>query len=89
MVPVELVYVALGKDPIYRHVSLLAGATVADALQQSELWNDYPETNGLSLGIFSKTVSLDTVLKSGDRIEIYRPLVSSPKDKRRQRARKK
>jgi hypothetical protein len=33
-------------------------------------------------------VRLDTVLRDGDRVEVYRPLVADPKEVRRQRARR-
>lgn len=86
MVRVELVYVPEDGSPIRRHVVLSPGATVADALEQSHLRQDHPETNSLLFGIFSKPALLDTVVKEGDRIEIYRPLLLSPKENRRQRA---
>lgn len=40
----------------------------------------------LDLGICGKAVSLDTVLKPNDRVEIYRPLTLDPKERRRQLA---
>ena len=86
MVRVELVYVPEGMPPIRCHVVLSPGATVADALEQSHLRQDYPTTNSLSFGIFSKPVVLETVVKNGDRIEVYRPLLLDPKENRRQRA---
>ena len=39
----------------------------------------------LQVGIFSQKCSLDHVLEPGDRIEIYRPLLIDPKERRRQR----
>ena len=39
-----------------------------------------------AVGIFSRKVPLDHVLRDGDRIEIYRPLTADPKEMRRQRA---
>jgi putative ubiquitin-RnfH superfamily antitoxin RatB of RatAB toxin-antitoxin module len=38
------------------------------------------------IGIFGKQVTLDTLLKPGDRVEIYRPLLLSPTEARRLRA---
>ena len=43
----------------------------------------------LKLGIYSRRVNLDTVLKEGDRIEIYCPLHIDPKAARLKRAQKK
>jgi hypothetical protein len=38
------------------------------------------------VGIFGKAVKLSQVLKSGDRVEIYRPLLNDPKEARRRKA---
>ena len=89
MVRVELVYVTFDKSLVHLQLSLEVGATVADALKLSGILQSNPEVQGLALGIFSKQVTMDTLLKSGDRIEIYRPLTLDPKEKRRQRAKKK
>ncbi|MDP1603692.1 MAG: RnfH family protein [Legionella sp.] len=86
MVNVEIVYVKSDKSLVHEKCTLSDGATVADALEVSGILVNYPETEGLQLGIFSKRVTTETRLKNGDRIEIYRPLVNDPKDKRRLRA---
>ncbi|MBT5007337.1 MAG: RnfH family protein, partial [Halieaceae bacterium] len=38
------------------------------------------------LGIFSKVVAPSQVLRDGDRVEIYRPLIADPKEVRKARA---
>ena len=66
------------------------GCSATQAIEQSKLLNQF----GLSLegeksipiGIFGKQVSLDTILKPNDRVEIYRPLLLSPTEARRLRA---
>lgn len=87
MVKIELVYVAKDSTTLQVKMELKQGATVEDALIESRIYHLHPETNGLPVGIYAKQVSLDTVLKEGDRVEIYRPLALDPKEKRRQRAR--
>lgn len=87
MVDIELVYVPFRQKAIHLKLTLSEGATVEDALEQSGLRTQHPEINDMATGIFSKVVALDTVVKAGDRIEIYRPLWDDPKEKRRQRAR--
>jgi uncharacterized protein len=87
MVHVELVYVCLDKLVVQYHIALADGAHVIDAIQHSGIYNAYPETKGLSVGIYSKVVSFDRVLNEGDRIELYRPLMLDPKDNRRKKAR--
>jgi putative ubiquitin-RnfH superfamily antitoxin RatB of RatAB toxin-antitoxin module len=65
------------------------GATVADAIAQSgirEAWPDL-EIRADRVGIFARKASLDTMLRDGDRVEIYRPLKIDPKEARRKRAR--
>lgn len=86
MVKIEVVYV--NQDGIVFHVTLNLeeGATVADALKNSEVFSIHPECEGSAVGIYAKSVSLDRLLKNGDRIEIYRPLLRDPKEKRRQLA---
>ncbi|MBI0093878.1 MULTISPECIES: RnfH family protein [Gilliamella] len=41
------------------------------------------------IGIYGKRCDLNDLVKNGDRIEIYRPLINDPKEIRRRRAAKK
>ena len=88
MVNIEIVYIPMGKTAIHLQLSLDRGASVADALHQSGLLTLHPEIKEMSVGIFAKGVSLDTKVHSGDRIELYRPLMIDPKEQRRKRAQK-
>lgn len=63
-------------------VELPEGATVREALQAAGM------KEGEALGIFGRRVEADTRLADGDRVEIYRPLVLDPKERRRERARR-
>jgi putative ubiquitin-RnfH superfamily antitoxin RatB of RatAB toxin-antitoxin module len=40
------------------------------------------------VGIFGAPASPDAPLRDGDRVELYRPLISDPKQARRERAKK-
>jgi uncharacterized protein len=64
-------------------VQLPAGAVVRDAIRASGM-----EADPNAVGVFGKRVAPDTPLADGDRVEIYRPLSLDPKERRRQRARK-
>lgn len=66
-------------------------STVKDAILTSGIFDQFPELilEELVVGIFSKKCELSTVLKEGDRVEIYRPLTIDPKTARRLRAEKK
>ena len=61
-------------------VELPAGATVREALGASGM------TAQGAVGVFGRVVNLQTKLKDGDRVEIYRPLAADPKEQRRRRA---
>ncbi len=61
------------------------GATVEEALKHSKLLKELPDLVIDKVGIFGKLVSLDTVLRAGDRIEVYRPLKADPKERRRKK----
>lgn len=65
-----------------------AGATVADAIAASGIRERHPdlEIRADRVGIFARRVTLDTPLRAGDRVEIYRPLRRDPKEARRRRA---
>jgi putative ubiquitin-RnfH superfamily antitoxin RatB of RatAB toxin-antitoxin module len=70
-------------------MTLPCGATVADAIDGSGVRAARPDIaiHADRVGIFARKVSLDTVLRDGDRVEIYRPLAIDPKEARRNRAR--
>lgn len=61
------------------------GTTVEQALKQSKLLKEVPDLSIDKVGIFAQLVTMETVLKDGDRIEIYRPLKADPRDRRRQK----
>jgi putative ubiquitin-RnfH superfamily antitoxin RatB of RatAB toxin-antitoxin module len=83
---IELVYIPIDGEIFHAVLPYVHGLTVEDILRQSNIFQVYPETLGLPVGIFSKSVTLNTEVRPGDRVEIYRPLLSDPKEKRRQRA---
>ena len=67
------------------------GTTLEQAIRQSGVLLAMPEIDLATcrVGVYSKIKSLDSVLREGDRIEIYRPLIADPKESRRRRALKK
>jgi hypothetical protein len=62
---------------------------VEDALAASGLARDFEKLDPGRIGIHGKAVAAGTILRDGDRVEIYRPLRADPKDLRRTRAAKK
>ena len=84
---VEIVY-ALPERTLRLQVALSAGATVAGALDYAARQPMFSgiELNAAPVGIFGRIVAREQLLRSGDRLEIYRPLAADPKTARRKRA---
>lgn len=61
--------------------------SVQDAIQRSGVLKRFPEIDlkRQKVGIFGKIVKLDSAVKEGDRIEIYRGIVADPKTVKRRR----
>lgn len=64
------------------------GMTLADAIERSGILARFPEIDleVNKVGIFGKVAKPEQVLASGDRVEIYPPLIADPKQARKQRA---
>jgi putative ubiquitin-RnfH superfamily antitoxin RatB of RatAB toxin-antitoxin module len=68
-------------------VMLPANATVSAALQASGMQREFPavDMRTVDAGIWGRKCSLDTSLRDGDRVEVYRGLRVDPKVARRER----
>lgn len=68
-------------------LQVAVGTTAQQAIEQSGILQEFPQIDlaKSKIGIFAKLSKQDTVLKAGDRVEIYRPLIADPKEVRRQR----
>ncbi len=87
-VAVEVAY-ALPERQMIIPLEVKEGTTVEQAILQSGILGKFPGlelTPETKVGIFSKPVGRDTVLREGDRVEIYRPLIADPKEVRKRRA---
>ena len=86
LIMVEVAY-ALAERQVILSIEIEAGSTAEQAVQQSGVLNTFPDIDlgKNKLGIFGKLAKKDAILKSGDRIEIYRPLIADPKEVRRKR----
>ena len=96
LITVEVAYALPHKQKI---IALLVepGTTALEAVKRSRMGDHFPDLDlsSAKLGIFGQslgTKGLDTadkhILHAGDRVEIYRPLASDPKEARRKRAEK-
>jgi len=89
IIAVEVAFARIDQQLIIP-LQVKVGASVADVIEQSGVVDLFPEIDLMhhKVGIFGKVCSLEQLLRSGDRIEIYRPLKVDPKESRRQRAAK-
>ncbi|MDO4435174.1 MAG: RnfH family protein [Cardiobacteriaceae bacterium] len=89
MITVEVVY---GEATLQKILTLkmYEGATLWQAVERSGIVRFFPhlDFNKLDYGIWGQGKRKDEVLRDGDRVEIYRPLIADPKEMRRQRAKK-
>jgi putative ubiquitin-RnfH superfamily antitoxin RatB of RatAB toxin-antitoxin module len=85
---VEIVY-AWPERQVLETLELPPGARVREALENARVRDRFPEVDVAAdgVGVFGRRVSLDEVLKEGDRVELYRPLELDPKERRRRLAR--
>lgn len=86
---VEIAY-ALSEKQVLIALDVEEGATIRQAIERSGILERIP---GIDLakervGVFGKTARLDAALRDGDRVEIYRPLVSDPGEARRRRVKR-
>ena len=90
LIHIEVAYAASQTEQTVLACQVRGSATVKEAIVDSGMLTRYPsiDLSVQKVGIFSRIVSLDQLVKAGDRIEIYRPLIIDPKAARRVRATK-
>ena len=86
-ISVEVVFATAERQRLVE-VVLPDGATVRDAIAQSDMAGHFPrdDLDGLRVGIWGRVVSRNQPLSDGDRVEIYRPLELDPREARRRLA---
>ena len=84
---VEVAYALPDRQAIVE-VEVSLGTTAIEAAQQSGIVERFEglDLENARLGIFGKIAANTQVLRAGDRVEIYRPLIADPKEVRKSRA---
>ena len=87
LIDIEVAYARSDEQAIIA-LQVPQGTTIGQALCWSKIQQRFPEIDlaNAKVGIFGKLSTLSAILQTGDRVEIYRPLVVDPKRLRRQRA---
>lgn len=86
LLPIEVSY-AKAEQQYLIPLKIATDCDVQTAIQLSGILTLCPEIDlqKNAVGIFGKQVSLTTLLQTGDRIEIYRPLLHDPNQARLRR----
>jgi putative ubiquitin-RnfH superfamily antitoxin RatB of RatAB toxin-antitoxin module len=86
LIAVEVAFAAPEAQAIVA-VNVASGTTAEEAVVQSGISKRFAEVEmPMPLGIFGHAVKPDYVLREGDRVEIYRPLLADPKEVRKRKA---
>ena len=88
MINVSVAYAASVERQVEIPLLVEESCTLALAIQRSGILKQFPEIElaKIAVGIHGQRARLDSLLREGDRIEIYRPLILDPKQARRARA---
>lgn len=85
------VLIAIATPSDQREIDWIAadGATIRDIVEEGVKKGVLPrDLGGAAVGVWGDRKALDYVVRTGDRIEFYRPLKFDPKEARRARAKK-
>lgn len=84
---ISIAYALPGRQ-IVQSFEMPEGATIRFAVESSGILEQLPklDLDTQKIGVFGKIRPVDSVLKAGDRIEIYRPATADPKKVKRRKA---
>ena len=84
---VEVVYAGPGRQVLCK-VTLPPGSTLQEAIDRAGIARRLTTVDIASckVGVFGKLRARDTLVRDGDRVELYRPLIVDPKAARRTRS---
>ncbi len=87
MLRIELIYATLEQQNLIE-LTVPEGSDISFCIEASGIQKQFPEIDltTMKVGIFSEVKPLTHLVQSGDRVEIYRPLVADPKAVRRRKA---
>lgn len=88
LIEIEVCF-ALPERQELRKLKVAAGTSASDCIRASKIKDSFVDfdLDTSSIGVFGKLVAAaDYKPRAGDRLEIYRPLIADPRDRRRQRA---
>lgn len=82
LINIEVAYALPAQQYLFA-LQVPKGTTAEQAIGLSPLLKEQPDVEIEQIGIFSRPVPKDTLLREGDRVEVYRPLKADPRERRR------
>ncbi|UCD68328.1 MAG: RnfH family protein [Betaproteobacteria bacterium] len=85
---IEVVYALPDRQTVLA-CDVAEGMTVGQSVISSGILEQHPEIDleNADFGLWNERVAQDCLVRDGDRVEIYRPLIADPKQIRRKQAR--
>lgn len=85
LIPVRVAYALPGVQTVIA-LAVPPGTTPREALRHSGLAARYSDIDPGScvLGVYGHVVAENYILRAGDRVEVYRPLLQDPREARRE-----
>lgn len=67
-------------NQIWLNIEVPEDSTVAQAIERSGLLRQFPhiDLSAQKIGVFGRMVKPDSLLRPGDRVEIYRAIIADP-----------
>ena len=86
-ISIQVVCAEAGRQTVLK-LEVEAGCTVTEALLRSGILAQHPDidASACGFGIFGHEVTRDHRLQDGDRLEVLRPLMEDPRERRRRLA---
>jgi putative ubiquitin-RnfH superfamily antitoxin RatB of RatAB toxin-antitoxin module len=86
-VAIEVIFAALEKQKVIQ-LEVPSGTLIHDAVRLSRIDSHFPgyDLSALPVGVWNEVKPRTYVVQSGDRVEVYRSLITNAKDARRRRA---
>ena len=87
MMEIALVFAPAAREVHELSLSVPEGTTLKEALRLAGWLERFPciEQGSVAIGVWGRKASATTLLRPGDRVEMYRPLTVDPKVARRER----
>ena len=87
-IAIEIACAEADRQTVLR-LAVPVGCTAGEAIERSGILDLHPSIDAAAcgVGIFGREVPRECVLAAGDRVEVLRPLVEDPKERRRRLAR--